>query len=61
MSRGFRILRFWNHQLDEEIQAVADAILQALQPDSELAAHPLSPTLSARERGPEGTPRGPEV
>lgn len=29
-SQGFRVLRFWNHQLDDEIQLVVDAIDKAL-------------------------------
>jgi very-short-patch-repair endonuclease len=29
-SEGFQVLRFWNHQLDDEIQLVVDAIDQAL-------------------------------
>jgi very-short-patch-repair endonuclease len=30
-SQGFRVLRFWNHQLDEEILGVVDTIRAALQ------------------------------
>jgi very-short-patch-repair endonuclease len=29
-SQGFRVLRFWNHQLDEEILSVVDTIRAAL-------------------------------
>src|SRR3954447_9391486 len=29
-SQGFRVLRFWNQQLDDEIQLVVDAIDKAL-------------------------------
>src|SRR3954449_1342598 len=29
-SQGFRVLRCWNHQLDDEIQSVVDAIEAAL-------------------------------
>jgi very-short-patch-repair endonuclease len=30
LGQGFRVLRFWNHQLDDGAQPVADAILRAL-------------------------------
>jgi very-short-patch-repair endonuclease len=30
-SQGFRVIRFWNHELDEEIHGVVNAILAALE------------------------------
>ncbi len=39
-AQGFRILRFWNHEILSNIEAVLEAILKALQPE----ALPLSPT-----------------
>jgi very-short-patch-repair endonuclease len=30
-SQGFRVIRFWNHQLDEDIHNVVDAIVAALR------------------------------
>jgi len=52
-SQGFLTLRFWNHQLDEDLQLVVDAILNALEMADPVVAPPLSPTLSTRERGQE--------
>jgi very-short-patch-repair endonuclease len=52
-SQGFRTLRFWNHELDQNPQLVAEAILMALEERSSIETHPLSPALSTRERGPE--------
>jgi very-short-patch-repair endonuclease len=31
-EHGFRILRFWNHQVDEELEAILEAIQHALGP-----------------------------
>jgi very-short-patch-repair endonuclease len=53
VSRGFRVLRFRNHELDDDAQSVIDVIRKALEVEVPTAAHPLSPTLSAEERGPE--------
>jgi very-short-patch-repair endonuclease len=47
-SRGFRVLRFWNHQLDEGLKLVVDEIRGALE-----KAHPPSPALPAEGREPE--------
>jgi very-short-patch-repair endonuclease len=53
-SRGFRVIRFWNHQLDEDAPLVVDAIRRELREmESSALQHP-SPTLPARGRGPEG-------
>jgi len=44
-SRGFRIIRFWNHQLDEEIHSVVESIQRALSEASSSLAQPPSPVL----------------
>ncbi len=50
-SRGFRIIRFRNQELDEDIWAVVDAIASAIE---ELeAANPPSPALPAEGREPD--------
>jgi very-short-patch-repair endonuclease len=54
-SRGFRVIRFWNHQLDEDVQLVAEAIGRALGEVESSVLHPLSPSLPAEGRGPEET------
>jgi very-short-patch-repair endonuclease len=46
-SRGFRVLRFRNQELDENIHGVVDAIAGAL---AELEKSPPSPTLPAEGR-----------
>lgn len=51
-SQGFQVLRFWNHQIDDDWETALRIILSALESVS--AGPPLSPTLSTRERGPEG-------
>jgi very-short-patch-repair endonuclease len=47
-SLGYRVLRFWNHQLDEDIHAVVKEIARALA-----MAEPTSPTLPSRGREPQ--------
>ena len=45
-SQGFRVLRFWNNELLEQMEAVTQVILQGLE-------HPhLSPLPSRERRGP---------
>ena len=46
---GFRVLRFWNHQVFTEMEGVLEAIYNALSDP-----HPLP--LSARERGDAAAP-----
>jgi very-short-patch-repair endonuclease len=48
-SRGFQVLRFWNHQLDDGVWLVVDAIRSAL----EKVEYPPSPALPAEGREPE--------
>lgn len=31
-EHGFRILRFWNHQVDDELEAVLEVVQRALRP-----------------------------
>ena len=47
---GFRLLRFWNHQVFTEIEGMLETIWAAIE------ANPSPPTLSARERGEEPRP-----
>ena len=51
---GYRVLRFPNHQLDEEIHSVVDQIREALSIAPPNALHPPSPTLPSRGREPDG-------
>jgi very-short-patch-repair endonuclease len=48
-SRGFRVLRFWNSEVFEDLDAVLEAIAIAL-----VAPHPNPPPQGGR--GPEGPP-----
>ena len=32
-GQGFRVLRFWNHDINENLEGVSDAIWRALDPD----------------------------
>ena len=49
-SRGFRVIRFRNQQLDEDIRAVAGAIDSALEDLAAAKRNPPSPTLLAEGR-----------
>jgi very-short-patch-repair endonuclease len=51
-ARGFHIIRFRNQELDENIQAVLDAIARAIVELEMLRTHP-SPTLPVEGREPE--------
>ncbi|MEX2171680.1 MAG: DUF559 domain-containing protein [Pirellulales bacterium] len=53
-SRGFRVIRFWNHQLDEDIHGVMEAIRRALGEATSSLLQPPSPALPAEGREPEG-------
>jgi very-short-patch-repair endonuclease len=37
---GFRVLRFWNHEVDQSMDGVIDAILAALPPSGSLRSPP---------------------
>src|SRR6185312_4342392 len=51
--RGFRVIRFRNQELDENIHVVVDAIEKALNESNKVAHNPPSPTLPAEGREPE--------
>jgi very-short-patch-repair endonuclease len=51
-AQGYRTLRLWNHQMDEDWQLVVDEILKALL-ETDFAAPPPSPALPTEGRGPE--------
>ena len=51
-SQGFRVLRFWNSEIDRNLDGVMESILSALRhppPDRPSAGHP--PRRSLRSRG----------
>jgi very-short-patch-repair endonuclease len=52
-TRGFRVVRFRNQELDENIRAVVDAIGWAIDELEALAQNPPSPTLPAEGREPD--------
>jgi very-short-patch-repair endonuclease len=52
-SRGFRVVRFRNQELDENIRAVVDAIGRALDELEARSQNPPSPTLPAEGREPD--------
>ena len=54
LSQGYRVIRFWNHQLDEEIQSVVEQIRHALEAAESNA--PQSPLPNPPHRG-EGAGR----
>jgi very-short-patch-repair endonuclease len=49
-SRGFHVLRFWNHDVFENIDGIADVILCALEDARRTLAPPPSPALPAEGR-----------
>ena len=53
-THGFRVLRFRNQELDENIHGVVDAIERVLTELESLTLHPPSPALPAEGREPEG-------
>jgi very-short-patch-repair endonuclease len=52
-SLGYGVLRFRNHQLDDDIHAVVDEIARALANAEPTVAPPPSPTLPSKGREPE--------
>ena len=44
-SRGFRVLRFWNHEVSENLQGVLTVIVQALEDRKPPHPGPLPPEL----------------
>jgi very-short-patch-repair endonuclease len=49
-SRGFRVLRFWNHEIFENEDGVAEVIWRALSEATLSQASPPSPALPAEGR-----------
>ena len=56
-SLGYGVLRFRNHEVDEDIHAIAAKIAAALAESAPNAPHPPSPTLPSKGREPEDTER----
>jgi very-short-patch-repair endonuclease len=54
-SLGYQVLRFRNHELDENLPAVVERIATALANAKPNAPHPPSPTLPSKGREPEDT------
>lgn len=52
-SRGFRIVRFWNHEVLNDIDAVLEVIRGELMPSSESSPHP-NPPPAERGEGRKG-------
>jgi 5-methyltetrahydrofolate--homocysteine methyltransferase len=52
-ARGFHIIRFRNQELDENIQAVVDAIARAIDEIGGTRPNPPSPALPAEGREPD--------
>ena len=49
-GQGFRVLRFWNHNVFENLDGVIEVIWRALQEGDVAAGSPPSPTLPAEGR-----------
>ncbi|RYH53291.1 MAG: endonuclease domain-containing protein [Alcaligenaceae bacterium] len=54
-GEGFRVLRFWNHEVDRELDAVMDVIVGALSGPTRPAKGPA--TSGGRSRPPDPTAR----
>jgi very-short-patch-repair endonuclease len=52
-SRGFRVLRIWNHDVFENVDGIVDVIWRALQDVAAAAISPPSSALPAEGREPE--------
>jgi very-short-patch-repair endonuclease len=52
-SRGFHVLRFWNHDVFENLNGVVDVIWKTLQETCLVSTSPPSPTLPAEGRAQE--------
>jgi very-short-patch-repair endonuclease len=53
-ERDYRVIRFRNHEVDEDVRLVVDKIRQALSVADSTLLHPPSPTLPSRGREPDG-------
>jgi very-short-patch-repair endonuclease len=51
-SQGFRVLRFWNHQVKEDVESVLEVIWTALKD----TPHPNPPPQGGREKTPHPNP-----
>lgn len=49
-AAGFRVLRFWNHEVLEDIEAVKSAVWQALSESGALHPHPNLPPARGKEK-----------
>jgi very-short-patch-repair endonuclease len=49
-SQGFRVLRFWNHDVFESGNAIAELIWNAIREATSTVAQPPSPTLPSEGR-----------
>ena len=54
-ERGYRVIRFRNHELDDDVHRVVDEIRQAIEVATPTPLPPPSPTLPSRGREPDGT------
>jgi very-short-patch-repair endonuclease len=54
VERGYRVLRFRNHEVDEDVRLVVDKIRQAIEVAIPTPLHPPSPALPSEGREPEG-------
>ncbi len=52
-SRGYRVLRFRNHEVDDDVRLVVEMIRQAIKVAVSTLPHPPSPTLPSKGREPE--------
>ncbi|MCX7344924.1 MAG: DUF559 domain-containing protein [Alphaproteobacteria bacterium] len=52
-DHGFRVLRFWNHEIDQSMDGVIDAIAAELATRTPPAALRAAPSLSAAKRDEE--------
>jgi very-short-patch-repair endonuclease len=54
LARGYRVIRFRNHEVDEDVRLVLDKIRRAIEVAIPTPLHPPSPALPSEGRGPEG-------
>ncbi len=49
-SQGFRVVRFWNHVVFEDLDTITDVIWKSLEEGGQTVTPPPSPTLPAEGR-----------
>jgi very-short-patch-repair endonuclease len=54
LERGYRVIRFRNHEVDEDMRLVVDKIRETLALAVPTSLHPPSPALPSEGREPEG-------